>query len=1040
MIRSSVSREQNYNQIGTLQNKLGEAKRRGDTRLEIDTLLEIGRVAASAGDLGLANMHFDLASRVIRDSGTALERLQEALGERALILRRMKRYQESLDLYKRAATAAHEYAGTLEYAHWVSKQGVIHRLMDKTDLARDAFERARDLFNELGEAGIAGVADQEGNLGLLYSDIGDNKAAEEAYRCAVELAISAGSNDLIATWATNLGNALSRRRRYHKAWNFYEKAMAASLQLGDDHQVEDTAVQWSVSYQRAHRRLQAAETLINATRHLWRPALKCQLLEDSMLDLHAAGAWQRLVEIGSEVARILEEHDTDPDRLERCNTLINIARENIARKPGAIQSTPGQPTTLDIFISSRMAEYTESNNVEGMRDVAHLICDVNLGLMNPTEEAWKPLLSKTYLRYRVVGEAMRALCEAGMPEQSLELSQRFKSLGFCLPSIQRMHETGAPNEDAASYLASLETLSQAVAALKGPVTEDGPQRVDAVRAAGEMLLEAGEELRDRDRILHARLGGVIPTQDLIDALPTSDPVAIVDFFVTRDGTIIHILVRRGNTVQVIPAFATAFTAEHALYLLKVWSECNIAHEISGRQREGLIEIGSMLHGRLFCALARQLSELWVSQIILIPDAITRHLPLHLSGVCSKDLGQIIEKINIPDISVDEVSVFGEVFPVEYAPCVQTVAVSQHQKRPRAVSGVLSLADPISDLPGARNISKWLASRLPETLEYTSYVGEEATLANLFSGIDRANIAVIGTHGSFNSANPQESFLEFHDGRWTMSNMLDRLAFNTSPVIVLSACEVGAIAPTVDELAASGIPGALISTGAACVLASLWPVEDISMGYIIERFLTHLSHPGYRPAAALFRALRDVRRLNKQEALERCYNLREQMESDGTADRLPEPYLMLNNLIEWIEDSDLPCPFASPLVWGGIVIVGSGWYRQAGAEIGSLDELENIVNRHSKGQMARSRMAEGKFNEAREILEEILPYTDGEERARTLEALAWVVWESRDRGNEQVSKRKAKELLAQAEFLAKAEQNDPILRNINATRQKIELYS
>ena len=1033
-----MSREQNYNQIGTLRNKLGEAERRGDTRLEIDTQLEIGRVAASAGDLGSANMRFDLASRVIRDSGTSLERLQEALGERALILRRMKRYQESLDLYKRAATAAHEYAGTLEYAHWVSKQGVIHRLMDKPDLARDAFERARDLFNELGEAGIAGVADQEGNLGLLYSDIGDNKAAEEAYRCAVELAISAGSNDLIATWATNLGNALSRRRRYHKAWNFFEKAMEASLQLGDDHQVENTAVQWSVSYQRAHRRLQAAETLINATRHLLHPALKCQLLEDSLVELHAAGAWQRLVEIESEVARILEENVADPDRLKRCDALIKFAREKLAARPGDVESIPDQHTMLDVFIVTKMAEYVESNNMEGMRDLAHLICDANLGLMNPTEEAWKTLLSETYLRYDVVGGAMKALCKAGMPEQSLELSQRFKSLGFCLPSIQRMREAGVPNEEATSYLSNLETLSQAVAALKGPVTEDAWQRIEAVRSAGEILLETGEKLRDRDRILHARLGGVIPTQDLIDALPAMDTVAIVDFFVTRDCTIIHILVRSGNTVQVIP-FATAFKAEDALYLLKVWGESNISYEISERQLQGLLEISRTLHDKLFCPLAKQLSELYVSQVILIPDAFIRHLPLHLSGICSKYLRLIIENINIPDISVDEVSVFGEVFPVEYAPCIQAVAVSQHQKRPRNVSAVLSLLDPKSDLPGARNTAKWLASNLPKTVEYTSFVGEKATIENLYSGIDRGSIFVIGTHGSFDIDHPYESFLEFHDGRWTMGNMLDLPAFTTSPVYVLSACEVAAPA-LLDERAASGIPGALISAGAACVLASLWPVEDISMGYIIERFLTYLSYAGCRPAAALFRALRDVRRLNKQEALERCYNLREQMESDGTADRLPEPYLMLNNLIEWIEDSDLPCPFASPQVWGGIVIVGSGWYRQAGAEIGSLDELENIANRHLKGQMARSRMAEGKFNEAREILEEILPYTDGEERARTLEALAWVMWESRDRGNEQVSKRKAKELLDQAEFLAKAEQNDQILRNINATRQKIELYS
>jgi hypothetical protein len=345
---------------------------------------------------------------------------------------------------------------------------------------------------------------------------------------------------------------------------------------------------------------------------------------------------------------------------------------------------------------------------------------------------------------------------------------------------------------------------------------------------------------------------------------------------------------------------------------------------------------------------------------------------------------------------------------------------------------------MSDLPGARNTAEWLASRLPKTLEYTSHIGKEATLANLSSDIVKANIVVIGTHGHFNSAKPFESFLVLNDGRWTMRNILDGPALTNSPVIVLSACEVGATAPTRDDLAAIGVPGALISVGAACVLGSLWPVEDISMGYIVESFLTHLSDPGhrYRPAAALFRALHDLRQLSKQQILERCYYLLEKMGKDGTADRQPEQYIMLNNLIERIEDYDIPHPFASPQFWGAIVIIGNGWPLPADAMVSPPDASINIIQNLLK---AKSYIANEQFNEARKVLENILANADGIFRARALDALAWIVWESRRTGEEKEAKRKAIDLLISAEFLAKDDCNDQMLRNIHATRKKIELW-
>jgi CHAT domain-containing protein len=688
-------------------------------------------------------------------------------------------------------------------------------------------------------------------------------------------------------------------------------------------------------------------------------------------------------------------------------------------------------TMLDVFISSSIEEFEKSNNIMGMSGVAQVVCDINFALMNSTEDPWKQLLSKTYMPYTVVGDVMRVFCEAGMPERSLALSQRFKSPGFCQPNIQHIQETRPSNIYVASYLSFLQQLSQAVENLKGPITKDSSKYLDTVIASGEMLARARRKLHDQDRILHARLGGVIPLQDLIDALPAFDSVGIVDLFVTDKDTIIHIIIREGNKVRVFPCISTHFSMKHVLYLLKIWMNNRMVHEINHRQYEGLIEIGRVLHDRLLCSVARLLYEKGVTQIIFIPDMSTKYLPLHLSLICSKEID-----IPISDMSTTDATFLGEAFPVEYAPCLQAVAVSMHQKRPPNVSTILSLADPLSDLPGARNTAEWLASNLPKTLKIISLIGNESTLANLFSSINNANIVVIGTHGHVNMEKPIESFLVFNDGHWTMRNILDGPALTNSPVIVLSACEVGAVTPSLNDIAALGVPGALISMGAACVLGSLWPVEDISMGYIVERFLTHLSNPGYRPAAALFRALHDVKKLTKKQALDRCYHLLKKMEQDKSADYNPSQYIMLYNLIKWIEDYDFPYPFKSPQFWGGIVMIGSGWHSPM---FGIVAPPESIIDMTQNLFEVDTCIANEQYNEAKKILMNILAYAEGVFRIRSLDKLAWVVWESRRKGEEKEARQKAFSLLASAESLAKDNHDDQMLRNINATRKKIELW-
>ena len=221
-----------------------------------------------------------------------------------------------------------------------------------------------------------------------------------------------------------------------------------------------------------------------------------------------------------------------------------------------------------------------------------------------------------------------------------------------------------------------------------------------------------------------------------------------------------------------------------------------------------------------------------------------------------------------------------------------------------------------------------------------------------------------------------------------------------------------------------------------MLGGLWPLEDISAGYAVEKFLDHLSHKGLRPAAALFRALHDLRQLPRQKAVERCRNLLNKMDEDGTADSLVEQYLRLNELKERIEDSDAEHPFASPQFWGGIVIIGSGWASPAGATVSASPT--SLIDAIVKRREAQAMLAKHQYSEARKTLEEVAAMVDGAERARALNALASAVWAGRRNGTDKSARREALQLLAEAEDLARADQNEQLLRNINATKQKMDL--
>ena len=738
-----MSTEDNFARIFNLQSELGKARDNSNIKKEIEILIEIGKIAFSDLDLGSASLHFNLAHKRIKATKSSLGRLHDVLAHIALILRYRNRLLDSLQMYKEATEAAKKYANNADVAYLIGRQGAIYRLLDKPNEAKKSFETSRSIYSQLGEEGKTGLADQIGNLGLLAADSSDDVAAADAYRKATEIAESTNADDLVVTWGINLGNVYVRQKRYSSAWHIYAKAETAALAYGEDPDIYKVAVNWATGYRTAHLNSNAAETLLRAADIVKQFNLRSQLIRESLSDLWVAGEHDRVIELGNELIEDLRAHAENRERINQVEQIVESSSNKLSQSDMDVSQLPDDMKILDGYIPSRMSECVTNDDIEGVVDVAHLICDVNLGLDKSDEESWRQVINDSSLRFRVINEGMMVLCKAGRPEESFEISQRFKCVGFCRPNIDRLRIMEAPNRETAHYIACLNNLKKCVDNLKGSIyLPDSLQRVEAVRAAGEKLLEAGILLRDRDPILHARLGGIVSPQELINALPISDPAGIVDISVGGEGTIIHILRRVNGKVMVIAGISEVFTAEHAMNLLDVWAKHRIPHEFDEQQEAGIKEISKVLHDRLFCRLADVLSDNYIPQIILIPDPLIRHLPLHLAEVCSQNLQNVIEKINIKDMTSD-VDYFSEVFPVEYASCAQLIVVSQHQKRPKKINRVLSFANPNNNLPATETTNRWLKKILPKSVELTSYVGKEVTEASVQENLDKAEIVIIG---------------------------------------------------------------------------------------------------------------------------------------------------------------------------------------------------------------------------------------------------------------------------------------------------------
>jgi CHAT domain-containing protein/tetratricopeptide (TPR) repeat protein len=250
----------------------------------------------------------------------------------------------------------------------------------------------------------------------------------------------------------------------------------------------------------------------------------------------------------------------------------------------------------------------------------------------------------------------------------------------------------------------------------------------------------------------------------------------------------------------------------------------------------------------------------------------------------------------------------------FAPSAYALMVSRRRLADprRHERSLLAVANPTGDLPFAvPEVEDVVATFAPGRRDVLG--GPDATRDRLLAATGGHSYFHLACHGAYDWTDPMRSWLLLagHDPL-TLAAIISDLDLERARLVALSACESGLtdISTAPDEYI--GLPAGFLQAGAPAVLASLWPVADLSTSLLMQRFYhDHLG--GRNPAAALRGAQLWLREATAAE-LQLAPRWDHQWRQSGDPDAFRQSRY-------WRAHPD-EVPFADPYHWASFVCVGA----------------------------------------------------------------------------------------------------------------------
>lgn len=196
----------------------------------------------------------------------------------------------------------------------------------------------------------------------------------------------------------------------------------------------------------------------------------------------------------------------------------------------------------------------------------------------------------------------------------------------------------------------------------------------------------------------------------------------------------------------------------------------------------------------------------------------------------------------------------EHYAIAYTPGLQLINPRPIQEQTlRVVTAGLSEArQGFSALPNVVEEVEQIQATVPSAVLLNDGFTLEALQNSLFS--EDAPIVHLASHGQFSSSS-EETFVLTWDNRLditTLNNLLQASELNRAEpieLLVLSACQTAAG----DKLAALGLAGMAVRSGARSTVATLWQVNDEATALLMSQLYDNLTHSPMSKADALRQA-------------------------------------------------------------------------------------------------------------------------------------------------------------------------------------------
>ena len=247
---------------------------------------------------------------------------------------------------------------------------------------------------------------------------------------------------------------------------------------------------------------------------------------------------------------------------------------------------------------------------------------------------------------------------------------------------------------------------------------------------------------------------------------------------------------------------------------------------------------------------------------------------------------------------------------------------------------LFLATPADDLFFTQAEAEWLRDRATALSHQVTWLERpQATTTNVATQARGHSIVHFSGHASYRWHAPLASALACVDGPLTLTTIREEMDLCLARLITLSACSTGLsdIFESGEEFV--GLPAALLETGASAVVASLWPVHDVSTAFLMDRFYElWLGSEALTIAGALATATHWLRTATRADLLARIAISSLSPEARDLVHTALERALRLEaarmaDAIGLVAADDIlsrpdHCPFAAPHYWAAFAAWGA----------------------------------------------------------------------------------------------------------------------